>query len=826
MGKVVGIMWSSGGVVRSGGDGDIMDDIDECHILLGRPWRCEINGKYDFKQNLYIFLWEGKRIAMVPTKITQQILNPEVKVKEKIVKAEACEEIMDFNDDEDVKGFNYELKSYSECIPDLKVCDLDYGLIFRMMIKIQTKFSMAKKDVIFITIENLRVTDKEHTARWLGSRVNRSEYGRRVKNMKDHLEKKRTRLRTNTKALEDLCSQSLETVSQAIHDVVTPHQVTAFMQKDFGNKNVWVEMHRNIAWDKVENPNPQSTPPSFEETTPPATYLEVVEKTLGTPIEVEPLNEAKLEEVHCLGSCKTSRVEVLRQPHIINVNEALDIENSRASSFQVRGIHVEETKVNAIRDWSSPKILPELRNIKVANAFQEEDELDPYQIGWIKKGPTLKVIKICKVPLSIGKHYKELVICDIIDMEACHVLLGRPWQHDVDSTHQEEFQAERKETGVSFALVMKGVEDVMENAIPAVVKPLLAEFGKTVADDTPVTLPPLRNIQHQIDLSRKTTLLVSISNEVLGFDSIKKLYASDEDWDVGAFVKRCVVYQEGKGKAQNIGIYMPLPVSESPWVDISMDFVLGLPRTQQGVDSVFVVVDRLLSNLKSQIFVTKDCDDRSRREKQHVVPSSDEEIVMFQTQLATAKIIGEDGINLEEFLNVLTVEEADITGPIMAVEDEPLMMLGSGPNIIKEDFSNDLDGQHLADEKMVCAQRRTWDPGITWLKILKEHIEDKVFLRGSVMIRSLELLIMEVLLKNYGAYKILRKINDNAYVIDLPNTMSISKMFNVSDIYEFHFEDVNEGKHSRMSSSKERGDDEDMIQVLGEEYMDHLERDK
>ncbi|GJY34291.1 hypothetical protein Tco_0418760 [Tanacetum coccineum] len=28
----------------------------------------------------------------------------------------------------------------------------------------------------------------------------------------------------------------------------------------FGNENVWVEMHRGIAWDMVENPNPQSTP--------------------------------------------------------------------------------------------------------------------------------------------------------------------------------------------------------------------------------------------------------------------------------------------------------------------------------------------------------------------------------------------------------------------------------------------------------------------------------------------------------------------------------------------------------------------------------------
>ncbi|GJW82618.1 hypothetical protein Tco_0155763 [Tanacetum coccineum] len=90
----------------------------------------------------------------------------------------------------------------------------------------------------------------------------------------------------------------------------------------------------------------------------------------------------------------------------------------------------------------------------------------------------------------------------------------------------------------------------------------------------------------------------------------------------------------------------------------------------------------------------------------------------------------------------------------------------------------------------------------------------------------LEILLMELLLKKYGPYKILRKINDNAYVVDLPNTMSISKTFNVSDIYEFHSEDVNEGKHSRTSSSKRRGNDEDMIQELAEEYMDHLEHGK
>nr|GEV87339.1 MAK10-like protein [Tanacetum cinerariifolium] len=41
-----------------------------------------------------------------------------------------------------------------------------------------------------------------------------------------HLEKKRTRLRTNTKTLQDLKSQSLETASPFIHDVVALHLVT------------------------------------------------------------------------------------------------------------------------------------------------------------------------------------------------------------------------------------------------------------------------------------------------------------------------------------------------------------------------------------------------------------------------------------------------------------------------------------------------------------------------------------------------------------------------------------------------------------------------
>ncbi|RDX76421.1 Tf2-8, partial [Mucuna pruriens] len=144
-------------------------------------------------------------------------------------------------------------------------------------------------------------------------------------------------------------------------------------------------------------------------------------------------------------------------------------------------------------------------------------------------------------------------------------------------------------------------------------------------------------------LSRRNNLLAMLETNLLGFKCLKELYLVDDDFkhegylfkDKRLYVPKSSIRELLVKEAHEGGIidhfgghktfetlsehfYWPhmrrdvhhicerclkvkghLPwfvhstlIPTFPWTDISMDFVLGLPRTKNGKDSVFVVVDR------------------------------------------------------------------------------------------------------------------------------------------------------------------------------------------------------------------------------------------
>lgn len=64
--------------------------------------------------------------------------------------------------------------------------------------------------------------------------------------------------------------------------------------------------------------------------------------------------------------------------------------------------------------------------------------------------------------------------------------------------------------------------------------------------------------------------------------------------EIARYVSQCDASQRVKAiHKKSAGMLQPLTIPKWKWEDISMDFIVSLPTTSKGYDSIWVIVDRL-----------------------------------------------------------------------------------------------------------------------------------------------------------------------------------------------------------------------------------------
>ena len=240
-------------------------------------------------------------------------------------------------------------------------------------------------------------------------------------------------------------------------------------------------------------------------------------------------------------------------------------QNQRHTLFQTKCV-VKEHSCRLIIDGGSCNNLASSDMVEKL-ALTTKPHPHPYHIRWLNNSGKVKVTRLVRINFAIGS-YHDVVECDVVPMQACNILLGRPWQFDTDSMHHGRSNqysllhhdkkivllpmsteaivrddvaraakaksesnknvksvADKKDeirlkghcllatksdineliasTSFAYALVCKdaliSIHD-MQHSLPPAVASILQEYSDVFPSEIPAGLPPIRGIEHQIDL--------------------------------------------------------------------------------------------------------------------------------------------------------------------------------------------------------------------------------------------------------------------------------------------------------------------------------------
>nr|GEV37372.1 hypothetical protein [Tanacetum cinerariifolium] len=303
-----------------------------------------------------------------------------------------------------------------------------------------------------------------------------------------------------------------------------------------------------------------------------------------------------------------------------------------------QGIHVDPAKIESIKDWASPKTPTKIRQFlglagyyrrfieefsKISKSMTKLTQKG-VKFDWGEKQETAFQLikqKLCIAPiLALPKGNEDFVVyCDASHKGLGAVLMQREkvftyasrqlkiheknyTTHDLELDREARKPENIKNEDVGGMLIEKSKDPKKLRT-----KKLEPRADGTLCLNSKSWLPCyvyLRTmIMHESHNSKY--FIHPGSNKM--YQDMKKLYWwPNMKANITTYVSKCLTYAKVKAEHQRpSGLLVQLDIPQWKW-DISMDFVTKLPKSSQGYDTIWVIIDRLTKSLQKAFCTTLD----------------------------------------------------------------------------------------------------------------------------------------------------------------------------------------------------------------------------
>ena len=174
-------------------------------------------------------------------------------------------------------------------------------------------------------------------------------------------------------------------------------------------------------------------------------------------------NTADQEEEICT-TAASAQYPSLVVTRVLHAQPQHNAENQRHTIFQTKFV-VNDRAIHVLIDDGSCNNLASEDMVQKLG-LDTTTLPQPYEITWLNPGAKVQVTCMVRVPILIGS-YHDHVDCDVVPMDACSLLLGRPWIYDIDALHHGRTN--------QYSFMFKGKKFVLEPMPPCELRKMHAQ---------------------------------------------------------------------------------------------------------------------------------------------------------------------------------------------------------------------------------------------------------------------------------------------------------------------------------------------------------------